>query len=86
MSKAVLIMDMPECCRKCPLCSIYEACMANKMKKTDVNARKSKPDWCPLRELPDEHNIDATWVGEGWALFNKGWNACLDAVTGEEQE
>lgn len=41
---------------------------------------KSKPDWCPLRELPSKKN----W-GE---IFNgnvKGWNDCLREITGSQK-
>ena len=56
MNKAVLIMDMPEqVCQECTLC--YEAenddeylCCATGKLVPD----REKPDWCPLRELPEK--------------------------------
>lgn len=84
MNKAVLIMDMPKSCGDCVFSnpdgdycpflgevtlSEYEGC-----KKAN----------CPLRELPEKHNTDARQVGEQWAVFNQGWNACLDAIEGRK--
>lgn len=48
MAKAVLVMDMPENCFKCNLqdwanCRITKKC----------HVGEGRPDWCPLRELPE---------------------------------
>ena len=55
MAKAVLIMDMPEqVCQKCTLCyetendDEYLCCATGKLVPDG-----EKPDWCPLRELPE---------------------------------
>lgn len=58
MPKAILIMDdMPECCADCP-CSFFERdnpilnliCGVTQEDAYNVG----KPDWCPLRELPEK--------------------------------
>lgn len=57
MAKAILIMDMPENCADCA-CSYFErgskelnlVCGATGEDANNVG----KPDWCPLRELPDK--------------------------------
>ena len=56
MAKAVLIMDMPEqVCQKCTLCyetendDEYLCCATGKLVPDG-----EKPDWCPLRELPEK--------------------------------
>ena len=69
MSKAVLVMDMPERCADCPLRS------SEKTSSTDYYDKK--PDWCPLRELPEKANHPA-YCDNG--RFDKGWNACLDMI------
>lgn len=56
MAQAILVMDMPECCADC-YCGYFErdtkelnlVCGAT---GEDAN-NAGKPDWCPLRELPD---------------------------------
>ena len=80
MAKAVLIMDMPECCAECA-CSYFERgskelnliCGATGEDANNVG----KPDWCPLRELPEKAN-HPDYCDNG--RFDKGWNACLDAI------
>lgn len=52
-----------------------------------------KPDWCPLRELPEkkeevellecEDPIETVW--EFPSLKNKGFNACLDEILKEKK-
>lgn len=89
MVKAVLIMDdMPECCADC-CCGYFERdskelnliCGATGEDANNVG----KPDWCPLRELPEKKVADKRLaispLTEGYLKdFEKGWNACLDAI------
>ena len=81
MAKAVLIMDdMPECCADC-CCGYFERdskelnliCGATGEDANNVG----KPDWCPLRELPEKAN-HPDYCDNG--RFDKGWNACLDKI------
>lgn len=44
MSKAILIMDMPECCYVCPL----RQCKADNM------STEHRGENCPLREMPEK--------------------------------
>ena len=92
MSKSVLLIDTPENCLDCQFCyeldEGVEACCSisdddkdtSLMKKIDCEHGycQGKPDWCPLKELPNKKN----W-GE---IFNgnvKGWNDCLKEIIGE---
>ena len=59
MSKAILVMDMPECCRKCDLRVIgaYNFCTGTGGRKIDqmtIINEDIKPDWCPLRPMPEK--------------------------------
>lgn len=81
MSKAVLIMDMPECCYDCPI----TVCDADNM------STERRSENCALRELPERKK--AMGIPERPTMrdferkgYQAGWNACLDAITGEEQE
>ena len=95
MSKAVLVMDMPEqVCQKCTLCyetdndDEYLCCATGKLLPDG-----EKPDWCPLRELPEkkeefellecEGSMEKVW--EFPSLKNKGFNACLDEILKEKK-
>ena len=92
MSKSVLLIDTPENCLDCQFyyeldegveayCSISDDDKdTSLMKKIDCEYGycQGKPDWCPLKELPNKKN----W-GE---IFNgnvKGWNDCLKEIIGE---
>ena len=95
MAKAVLVMDMPEqVCQKCTLCyetendDEYLCCATGKLLPDGA-----KPDWCPLRELPEkkeefellecEGSMEKVW--EFPSLKNKGFNACLDEILKEKK-
>lgn len=94
MSKAVLVMDMPESCKKCVFCRGLNAC---KLKKYLVGDRictiytvdkqimeGGKPDWCPLRELPEKiPDLEHGYENVEKSIIRTGWNACLDAIAKE---
>lgn len=95
MAKAVLVMDMPEqVCQKCTLCyetendDKYMCCAVGKLLPDG-----EKPDWCPLRELPEKKeefelrkckgSVKGTWKVP--LIENKGFNACLDEILKEKK-
>ena len=95
MAKAIFVMDMPEqVCQKCTLCyetendDEYMCCATGKFVPNG-----KKPDWCPLRELPEkkeefellecEGSMEKVW--EFPSLKNKGFNACLDEILKEKK-
>ena len=78
MAKAVLVMDMPEqVCQKCTLCyetendDEYLCCATGKFVPNG-----EKPDWCPLRELPDEKC--GAWTDGMIAAYNKYLSEVLE--------
>ena len=73
MSKAVLVLDMPESCYDCCLHN-YHFC--------DVTCSaidfSSRPDDCPLESLPAKRKERyAADVGDRDSGFIDGWNACI---------
>lgn len=93
MAKAILVMDMPEqTCQKCTLCYEYETeddgylCCATGKLLPDGE----KPDWCPLRELPEKKETivyeNDDWIAVGEKTKNNGWNDCLDEILKERKE
>ena len=62
MSKALLIIDMPEHCRKCPCyhCDEYDRYCSCTFKSLDVtHAYDCKPKWCPLIDIKErKRNMD----------------------------
>lgn len=85
MPKAILIMDdMPECCADCP-CSFFERdnpilnliCGVTQEDAYNVG----KPDWCPLRELPEKiPELKSGYEDLSTSIRRVGWNACLDEI------
>lgn len=56
--KAVLVMDMPEECEKCPFCDFGDyTCGAFRMngkKYTYEVPENGIADWCPLKPMPEK--------------------------------
>lgn len=42
---------------------------------------ESRPDWCPLMDLPKKDNGDYP-ANTSDAGFTEGWNQCIDEITG----
>ena len=82
MAKAVLVMDIPERCADCPLRSSektsYLCCYLTLKNISSTDYYDKKPDWCPLRELPEKKERR---IGEhGERMFRAGFNACLNEI------
>lgn len=83
MSKAILVIDMPEICIDCPL-SFFErgtpklnlVCGPT---QEDVNGG-DKPDWCPLREVPKPKMYGELQDTNGLKWWGEGYNACLSDI------
>ena len=95
MPKAVLIMDMPESCFGCNFlyCNAdagIDSCQAMEVSRIVDSETYEKPDWCPLRELPETKE---TWVtlscypnGRWTEDMKAGYNTCLDEILKERKE
>ena len=80
MSKAILVMDMPDNCFKCKLQDWANCRIAKKCHTGD-----SRPDWCPLRELPKKKPTIGKESDSDILCMNAGYNACIDELLkGEE--
>lgn len=84
MRKAVLVMDMPSSCDKCPLfCNYYSdmTCRVNGKAIDYPYPKEIRQEWCPLCELPEKkpHTEDVLEV-----FINTGYNACIDELLKEE--
>ena len=46
-----------------------------------------KPDWCPLRELPEKiPDLKSGYEDISTSIRRVGWNACLDEILEERKE
>ena len=81
MSKSVLVMVTPVNCDSCDLCSgtFHYFCKVNYRGIEDL---KIKPDWCPLKSLPEKMTGVAST--DHWNSIKAGWNGCIDEITGGE--
>jgi hypothetical protein len=75
--KAILMIDMPHDCVYCPCWRggndefPFDDCTALQRPLT-VEERDNKPDWCPLKPLPNAIKERGKWISEE---YQKGWNA-----------
>ena len=86
MSKAMLIFDIPKNCAECDLCISQDNeyyCIPDKNNHY-LNASvlshnaTERPDWCPLRTVPQEHEYGG--FDDKECGYEEGWNACLDEI------
>ena len=82
MSKAILVMDMPTDCEDCPLFKDGDKgereCKATR-KGTEYDYYKTRPSWCPLREVPQKqvnNCLDNTYQRGA----KDGWNFCISEI------
>lgn len=99
MSKSIVVVNTPETCVDCIFCQEYgigskkyaycyvtNGDSENDMKPIDCiyGYRQSKPNWCPLKSLPEkkEYIIPIDNVESQKDIIAVGWNACLKEITG----
>lgn len=89
MSKAILIMEMPNNCNECSMSYDVKQdlkaniCRAGGQCSFNDNS-EIKPDWCPLRELPDKKEVCGKYPQPDGITpsYKIGYNACLDEILG----
>lgn len=85
MSKAVLIIDMPSCCREC-MCYVLGAsanfCGQTRYVIFNNNIREAH---CPLKPLPEEDNTEE-YFSEWSRGYQGGWNDCINAIVGGKND
>ncbi len=92
MSKAILVMDMPENCKDCIMSIQSKEKHTGQFCWRCINAPTimidksgDKPDFCPLRPVPEKvtEPIDEEDIGKDYSEGTMdGWNACIDAIGG----
>lgn len=105
MSKAIIVIDMPSGCYECPF--ELEVMVNNKILlnhnickgcgKPNTDSTK-KPDWCPLRPMPEkkqELNFNVILAeaksraevtdGVLMSFMIDGYNACIDEIGGNNE-
>lgn len=104
MSKSLLVVDTPKNCYDCPFgaeycgnlgyegCCELAGCLNSDMRLITEELydceSKSRPDWCPLKPLPEKMKVTGLYNGEYFKAGGKlpsykiGWNDCIDEITG----
>ena len=77
--KAILVLEMPDSCRECPLELSKYQCAVNSEIMKDNTIRQ---DWCPLKPMPQRAN-HPDWCDGG--RYDKGYNACIDEILGDKE-
>lgn len=93
MAKAILVMDMPDCCDFCdafdynsdgPRCCLTGEQKGFWSKGIYIPGRfdytKQRMDNCPLRELPEKYVMNIPHDKDYDGEYEYGWNACIDEI------
>lgn len=97
MNKSVLVMNTPENCYNCPfgigycgdleyegLCELADCLDYDVILMTEEHydcESKSRPDWCPLKPLPEKSTIENDMTDYQCGMVD-GRNQCIDEITG----
>lgn len=95
MAKAILVMDIPECCADCQLADddpsgLY--CVFADDYYDGSDSSEDRASFCPLRELPEKNPSNPElkpgvyYTEKGYEVYKRGWNACLDEILEERKE
>lgn len=89
MSKAILVMDMPKCCKLCKLSQFAKErhtgelcfrCSIEPLLMITAKESNLKPEWCPLKEVPNTIHI-----GLKPDDYKKGFHDCCEYILGEDK-
>ena len=99
VNKSALVIETPKNCYECPFSIVdgndtdigyceVEAMLAEEALITEEYYDydgEEKPDWCPLKPLPEKklHTAPVSNYELQKNLLADGWNNCIDAITGE---
>ena len=86
MMKGIIVLDeIPEKCNQCNFwfakatVPVEYRCMGLQREITENELTKKKPDWCPIKPMPEK--IEVLKYPHSMK-FSRGWNACLNEVLG----
>lgn len=91
MSKGIIVVDKPEKCNECNFWfakatdPVEYRCMAKQKKLKSI---KEKPDWCPIRLMPDKLvEIDSPHSMGDFERkgFQRGWNEIRNKILKEDK-
>lgn len=97
MSKSVLVIDTPKNCYECPFGTEYcgnleyegycelAGCLNSDMRLITEEhydyESESRPDWCPLKPLPEKMTIPRGARNTDGIEYAAGYNTCINEIT-----
>ena len=86
--KALAIVKLPDCCYHCKFNiidgDVHDCYICHK--KFERDNQMIRQEWCPLKPMPEKKKtldaLDDIYAGSG---FERGYNACIDEILGEEE-
>lgn len=90
MSKAILVIDMPESCADCRIRVDDEYSNWCPYANPEPNGvwqyveKATKPYWCTLKPIPEKYEIDKSKCSNpGYKFeYEYGYNTCIDEILG----
>lgn len=88
MGKSILVLnDTPKTCIECP-CHFAEDtgrvwCGKEKKELLTDDIETFKPEWCPIRKMPDKRDLKDIEEYSGLGMdyvWGEGYNACIDKI------
>ena len=86
MSKAILVMDMPSSCDKCPLFNSHYSDMTCRANGNGINypyPKDKRQDWCPLKPMPIKRSTEYNPARNPY--ITQGYNVCIDELLSEKE-
>ena len=80
--KAILVVDMPKNCDKCPLINGIH-CMVTREEIEDPWGEIERN--CPLKPIPQRKLTDLEKTTDYSCGWEQGYNACINEILGEEK-
>ena len=83
MSKSVLVLETPENCYSCYLRKLIRDLPYCAEKLEHIKDSMVKPDWCPLKPLPEKMIIPRRVRNTDGIEYASGYNTCINEITGK---
>ena len=89
--KAILVLEMPSSCDKCPLFGSHYSDMTCRGNGRGINypyPKEVRQDWCPLKPIPrklERELVKKDYNGGHSHGIVQGYNACIDEILGDKE-
>lgn len=85
MNKAILVIDMPKCCKECMCYVLGESNNFCAVTKFAIFDNITRSHHCPLKPIPEKYEINRSKCSDRFYEFEfeHGYNQCIDEILGE---